>query len=396
MGTLRIAYVHYGEQSGVTPRITGALEALGHELIPVDGFGPLAIRHPDRRPRMTPQVLTHLALAAARFGRSALYYRHCTPYAFAVHSRAIGAALARLPAPPDVVLQNGVLFAPGRPPPFPYVLLLDHTRALAERTARQVPSHLSSSPRWGDGWLAREGATYRGAAGVATFSANTARSVVQDYGADAGAVHVVGAGANAFPEQIRRDDDGQTILFIGRDFARKGGHVLLEAFRKLRRGRPNARLLIAGPPQRLALPGGAVQLGPVDYAALPGLLSRATVFTMPTLLEPFGIAFLDAMACGVPCVGTRVEAVPEIIDHGSTGLLVPPGDADALATALDRLLAAPALARRMGERGRARVRERFLWSVVARKLEAVLAHAAARRGRTTHDTAGAMAMATPA
>jgi len=79
------------------------------------------------------------------------------------------------------------------------------------------------------------------------------------------------------------------------------------------------------------------------------------------------------MACGLPCVGTRIEAVPEIVREGETGLLVPPGDPIPLALALERLLGDPVLARAMGARGRARVFAGALWSHVAARLERALA-----------------------
>jgi len=110
----------------------------------------------------------------------------------------------------------------------------------------------------------------------------------------------------------------------------------------------------------------------VPFDELPALFSQTTVFALPTLREPFGLAFLDAMACAVPCVGTRIEAVPEIVKDGETGLLVPPGDAVALAEALERLLGDPARARAMGARGRARVAQRFVWGRVAERLERAL------------------------
>jgi alpha-maltose-1-phosphate synthase len=119
----------------------------------------------------------------------------------------------------------------------------------------------------------------------------------------------------------------------------------------------------------------------VPMSDVAALLSQATVFALPTLREPFGIAFLDAMACGVPCVGTRLEAVPEIVRDGETGLLVPPGDPVALASALDRLLADPVLARAMGARGRARVFAGGLWCHAAARLERALAGALERPDR---------------
>ncbi len=376
---LSIAYVHYGAQSGVTASVAEALRARGHDLRFVEVLGDLEPRDPvTRRPRPTPRVLLNLALASARFGRLALGYRWNTTYAFDHHARRAGEALRALPRPPDIVLQNGALFAPGIPPPYAYALLLDHTRALAMRSPAWPEAGLPAPPDYGAAWRAREASVYRRARVLATFSDNAARSLVRDYGVDAARVCVVGAGANVVPDEAPRQDDGKTILFIGREFARKGGTFLAEAFRRLRRTLPQARLLVAGPASAPPLPEGACWLGDVPLQALPAVLARATVFALPTLREPFGLAYLDAMACGVPCVGTRIEAVPEIVRHGDTGLLVPPGDPEALAAALERLLADPLLARAMGARGRQRVVSRFSWTHVAERLERALVDAAAR------------------
>jgi len=379
---LTIAYVNYGEQSGVTASVTEALEARGHRVVPVFGRGPLELR--DRvtgQPRVTPAVLLHLAAAAARFGDRALSYRWNTPFAFDAHSRFVGEMLGGLPLAPDVVLQNGALFAPGQPPSRPYVVYLDHTRALAERRGAEPAAGLPAPPRWGEDWHALERTTYRGAAALAAFSRHAARSVVEDYGVPMERVHVVGAGASVVPRSVEREDDGQTVLFIGRDFGRKGGPVLLDAFARLRRARPRARLLVIGPRRMQLMPEGVLQLGPEPIEALPGLFARATVFALPALREPFGLAFLDAMACAVPCVGTALEAIPEIVEHGRTGLLVPPADAAALTAALERLLSRRDEARAMGARGRDRVLARFTWPQVARRLSDVLSAAASLSDR---------------
>jgi glycosyltransferase involved in cell wall biosynthesis len=371
---LALAYVHYGEQSGVTGAVTRALAARGHDLRLVGATGPLDLRDPvSRLPRLRAPVAIHLALSAARYGRLWLRHRWNTEYAFDVHSRRAGELLAALRPAPDLVLQNGALLSPGLPPRLPYALLLDHTRALAMQSPPWPRQGLATPPDYGAGWRARETAVYRGAAVLATFSANVARSLQRDYGVPEERIAVVGAGANVFPAEAPRLDDGRTVLFVGKDFARKGGPVLLDAFERLRRWIPKARLLIAGPRQPPpALPEGATHLGPVDVGELPALCAQATVFCLPTLREPYGLAYLDAMACGLPCVGTRTEAVPEIVAEGETGMLVPPGDPVLLAEALCELLSDVPGARAMGARGRERVAARHRWEHVAERLEAAL------------------------
>ncbi len=381
-GGLSIAYVHYGWQSGVTSAVARALLDRGLDVRLVTATGALEPLDPlTRRPRPRLDILLHLALAFARFGRRGLEHRWNTPYAFDRHGREVGEALGALRPAPDVVLQNGALFSPGAPAPFPYALLVDHTRALAEASPGWPDARVPQPLRYGAGWFGREAAVYRGAAVLAAFSENAARSLVHDYGVDPSRVRVVGAGANVFPEKAPRRDDGHTIVFVGFDFARKGGHVLLEAFRLLRRRIPRARLVIVGAPAPERFPERTTFLGPVETGELPDLFAQSTIFAMPTLQEPFGLAFFDAMACGLPCVGTRIEAVPEIVREGETGLLVPPGDPVALAGALERLLADPARARAMGARGRARVFARGLWRHVAARLERALGDALASRGR---------------
>ena len=379
---LAIAYVHYGAQSGVTPQVADALRARGHAVRLVDATGDLEPRDPvTRRLRPRPAVAVHLALAAAQFGRLALVHRWNTPYAFDRHAARAGARLAALDPAPDLVLQNGALFSPGEPPRQPYALLLDYTSALASSHSQAGDrlAGLLPPPDLGPAWRAREARVYRGAQLLATFSENTAASLVRDYGVDPHRIRVVGAGANVPADPAPRRDDGQTILFVGKDWRRKGGPILAAAFERMLARFPRARLVVAGPPVSPALPPRALYVGPVQTDELTGLLAQATVFALPTLREPFGIAFLDAMARGVPCVGSRIDAVPEIVLDGETGLLVAPGDVEMLAGALGDLLADPARARAMGARGRERVRGRFQWPLVAERLDEALGTLPARR-----------------
>jgi glycosyltransferase involved in cell wall biosynthesis len=372
---VRIAYVNYGRQSGVTNNIERALTALGHRTIPVDPTGVLALRNPvTRRPRPTPRVLMSLAASALRHGPRAVQHRWNTTYAFDQHSRAAGRLLSRLEA--DVVLQNGALFAPRTS--LPYVLLLDNTCLLEQRHPPVPEAGLGKQIDFGRRWFERERATYHGAAGIATFSEVVRRSLIDDYGVTPEKMVVTGGGANIVPDREPiRDDDGRTLLFVGKDgWPRKGGPVLLRAFKMVREKWPLLRLLLAGPIERLELPPGVTNLGLVPFEEVKRLLSRATIFVLPTLREPFGIAYLDAMLFEVPCIGTRVGAVPEIL--GDAGILVPPADATALASAICALLEDPERRSALGRAGRRRVIEcGYLWPAVARRLDALLRRATA-------------------
>src|SRR3954453_8666951 len=346
-----IAYVNYGPQSGVTPNVRRELAALGHRITLVD---PTAVLdHRDRRTqklRPTPPVPHSFAAGVLRFGPQVMHHRWNTVFAFDEHTRSAGKLLASLPRSPDVVLQNGGIFSPGRPAPYPYVLLLDNTCCLAERQPPIPEAGIGKHVEFGKAWYQRERDAYLRASGIAAFSSVVRDSLVDDYGIDPSAIAVTGAGANIAPDPrpVRRDD-GRTLLFVGKDFRRKGGAVLLRAFRTLRQTRPDLRLLVAGPEDSLDRGNGVTNLGAVPFERVRELLAEATLFVLPTVREPFGIAYLEAMLSEVPCIGTTVGVVPDII--GASGLVVPPADPDALAKAVASLLDDTERRRAMGERG---------------------------------------------
>lgn len=100
-------------------------------------------------------------------------------------------------------------------------------------------------------------------------------------------------------------------------------------------------------------------------AEMPGFYAASDVVVLPSLREATSIAGLEAMATGRPLVGSRVGGIPELIEDGRTGLLVPPADPDALAAAVCRLLDDPDLRKKAGDLARLRVVEQFSWDVVA-------------------------------
>lgn len=276
----------------------------------------------------------------------------------------------------DIVLQVSSMYAPWEGAPrAPHAVMTSYTLRLAQR-GYPAWAPFRSEPE-AAAWFRLEETLYRGARRVLTTTEHARESVIRDYGVAPGRVVTVGYGipVDRVPEDLPAYD-GRTILFVGKDFARKGGFVLLEAFARVRRERPEARLLVVGPnPARLGRRGeaGVSWLGEVrDRTRLSDLYRQAHVFVLPSLCDPFGLVFLEAMAHALPCIGTTADAMPEIIEDGRTGVLVPPGDAETLAWELRRLLDDAEQARRMGLRGRQRAVTLFSWEGMADRITRAL------------------------
>jgi glycosyltransferase involved in cell wall biosynthesis len=168
---------------------------------------------------------------------------------------------------------------------------------------------------------------------------------------------------------------GRIITTASADVPLKGLPHLLEALAKLRTER-DADLVVVGPrptkgPVRQAIERFALEDAVhfetrVDAAALAALYARSQVAVVPSLYEGFSLPAAEAMACGVPVVATTAGAIPEVVGpDGHAGLLVPPGDAGALAQALGRVLGDDELRARLGSAGRERASTRFSWSACA-------------------------------
>ena len=116
-----------------------------------------------------------------------------------------------------------------------------------------------------------------------------------------------------------------------------------------------------------------------EVSDVPGVLARADIYVQPSFQEGLPNAVLEAMAMGLPIVATRVSGNEDVVADGDNGLLVPPGDPDALAAALRRLVADPALALRMGRRSREIVESRFSLTAVMNQLRAAYRKGSSQR-----------------
>jgi glycosyltransferase involved in cell wall biosynthesis len=251
-------------------------------------------------------------------------------------------------------------------PGTPHFLYTDHTH-LANLTypgKRQTP--MASAE-----WVGLERSMYQNTRLNFTMSSHVSRSLVEQYGCLPTHVECVYAGSN-----VERADAGnlglerfgqKNILFVGIDWHRKGGPVLLEAFREVRRSHPTAQLTIIGCAPNVSLAGCRV-LGRMQLTEVAKFYRTASVFCLPTTAEPFGIVFLEAFTHGLPIVTTNIGAIPDFVEQGRSGYMVDCNDAAQLANRLNELLGDPARCAAFGARGQALVDDRYTWQATAERL----------------------------
>jgi glycosyltransferase involved in cell wall biosynthesis len=333
--------------SGIPAGLARGLRYHGFEPVPASSqlWGPLRL----------------VALGPSALVRRSRVDAYFTPEQEALRGFLARRRLRRRGALHDVVLLGAEL---SLPPSTRYVSLMDLTLAQAHVVH---PVFRRLSPRVAASANARQGRVYAAARACCPASHWTARSLQADYGVAGEKIHVVGLGRNHEPPARAGDWRVPRFLFIGVDWERKNGPLLLETFAHLRRERPDARLDLVGGHPRLDQPGvcghGLLKLDrDDDRERVAHLLARATCFVMPSEAEPFGIAYTEAAAAGVPSIATTVGGAETILGEDG-GLLVEPGDRHALAAAMERL-ADGDVARSMGEAARRRA-ELFTWEAVA-------------------------------
>jgi glycosyltransferase involved in cell wall biosynthesis len=185
-----------------------------------------------------------------------------------------------------------------------------------------------------------------------------------------------GLDAQPIRDELRIPPGAPILLCVARLFHWKGQGELIRALGLVAKEFPQTRLLIVGtedklggssrPHYRAELDALAQELRLNDQVIftgkrddVPRLMAAADVFAMPSFEEPFGLVYAEAMAMKRPVVALDNGGTPEVVDHGQSGLLSPPGDIPALASNILALLRDPALRARMGEYGRAQVEARF-------------------------------------
>lgn len=269
---------------------------------------------------------------------------------------------------PDIVLQLGLYLSPTtRKSAYPYACYVDSTSRMSER----------EYPPWGEtyrsktdktNWMNLQQILFSRASRIFTMSEHARRSVIEDFHVHPDKVAAVYAGPNLdrLPS-FEKNVSSKTILFVGKDFRRKGGITLSRAFKEVKKRVGDAKLFIVGSKPKISSPGITVK-GFVKKEELTYLYKNASVFAMPSIYEPFGHVFLEAMAYKTPCIGSCNDAMPEIIEDGRSGFTIPPHDHLKLSEKIVYLLEDENSIKSMGEEGRRRIERSLNWDAVAKRM----------------------------
>jgi glycosyltransferase involved in cell wall biosynthesis len=211
-------------------------------------------------------------------------------------------------------------------------------------------------------------AVYRTATGLVGWSNWVKQSFVEDYGYREEDVAVIPPGVDV--EQFVAGDRNHNlprILFVGGDFERKGGALLLDVFRQRLRGR--AELILVTRDKVGTEPGVTVHNNvAANSPQLRELYATSDLFVLPTLADAFSLVAMEALAASMPVVATRVGGIPDIVLDGKNGYLLDAGDSAALGDAVEALVTDARRRRSMGEYGREDALERFDARENARRL----------------------------
>lgn len=342
--------------SGIAAGVLFALRDLGIEAAAVD--------------LTLPAGLERASLLAGASATRNRFDAHSA--ALTMRQRALLARLRLRGLSVDGAVQIGTNFT--LPDHVPFVTLEDMT----VRQARSVhPVFSRMSPAGVAAWERRRAGIYGRALACAAASHWAADSMIVDYGVDPERVGVVGLGANHAPDGRSRERDWHfpRFLFVGLDWERKGGPLLLRAFTRLRDEVPGATLDLVGGHPRVEAAGvnthGVLSSErTVDREQMASLFARATCLVMPSLVEPFGIVHIEAAVAGIPSIGSSVGGPRDLIG-AEGGVVVEPGDERSLLLAMRRL-SDPDRAQRMGQAAWRRARL-YTWPLVAERLLRLLA-----------------------
>ena len=206
------------------------------------------------------------------------------------------------------------------------------------------------------------------------FSEYVRENLINYYNINPNRITVVGTGRGRLkPFAGTKNYNNGHILFVARGrFQDKGGLILLEGFKIAQKQNPNLKLVIVGQDEYKYLNGSVPNLTVKGYIPwgeeLQNLFDTSALFAMPSLNEPWGLVYLEALACKTPVLGLNRNALPEITQQGKYGFLVDEPTPQSIAQTILQAFSNPQKLKEMGDAGQKYCLERFTWERVARKI----------------------------
>lgn len=195
-----------------------------------------------------------------------------------------------------------------------------------------------------------------------------------EQGFPANKIHTVGGGTNVDTKLINPQvKNHKRILFVGKDFKRKGGFITYNAFKLLREGGKDVELYVVGPSKNpIANPiEGYHFIGQIPFSEEAEYYNMCDVFCLPSYFEAYGLVFVEALAFGLPCIGRNCYEMPYFIQEGETGLLLEHDNPQELASLIQRILDDETFIRNVVSRRQQYVQE-YSWSAVAKRISDII------------------------
>jgi glycogen synthase len=346
--------------SGIPASLAAALRSLGFEVVPVAYRLPRPLRHA-------------VTLASHLRGRGAI--ARGASLKAAVRTRVLAQELAAADPLDGLIAVGTDLYHLDRivPPGLAVATYDDGAIPWFMRHADSALRRNRFSDRAVATWAARHSAAARRATACCVSTGSAAKSMIEEYGVNPGRVHVVGMGHTPKSGGGSRDWSRPRLLFVGADWGRKNGEMVLQAFARFHAERPDAVLHLVGDHPSVDQPGvvGHGFMPREDAAAqahLDELFARATAFVLPSRFDPSPIAYLEAASAGLPVIATTEGGAAELLAEGA--IRVHPDDEHALVKAMHRL-AQPETACRLGQEAR-RCARGSTWEAVAERITEAL------------------------
>lgn len=361
ISNLKILVISGGEFSGTKNSLISGLRQQGCDVIEAKS----TLRNLRLRPlHALSMIINAIVTYKSKFRR----YMNRTYASYVAYSKANNLLVQKYNEVDAVILIGACSssFWKYKHPDTLYTIFTDHTNLLSKKLpdyTLQIPEK-SVDPTWNK--IEQEILLQQDHLFV--MSSHVKRSMIEDYGVDSNCISVVGGGPNLDidieRDGVKKNYGARKILFVGLDRGkgyvdRKGLKLLEKAFLRVVKTFPDATLHVVGVDGVSA--DRIIYHGKMHGELLKKVFYESQVFALPAFRESFGIVLLEAMWAKNVCIGTNIEAIPEIIEDGGSGYLVEPGDDEALADNIIMLFHNPSLLKEMAERGYQLAQKRWTW-----------------------------------